>query len=346
MAEPANAALRVIVLTSTDQPSEAMFDDRVSYLTKPLRLSALRAKFGLGETALPAAYSSAAMMPPLERAAGARVLLVEDNPVNLEVGVGILEGFGCRVDTATDGVEALALHERGEYGAIFMDCQMPEMDGFAATAEIRQREAHSGRRTPIIALTASAIEGDREQCLAAGMDDYVAKPFTTEQMRAALLAWLKPAAPAEEARAKHESDRYEPGKYEYLSLVPLRATAAARSQPIDEAVLDNLAQLQREGRPDIVNRVITLFLENAPSLLRELQDAAARGDMALLHGACHALKASSANVGAVALAAHCEELEAMARLEAVSDAAARVQAIVEDYRRAQDALTARLPAVA
>jgi HPt (histidine-containing phosphotransfer) domain-containing protein len=160
-------------------------------------------------------------------------------------------------------------------------------------------------------------------------------------MRAALLAWLKPAAPAEETRAK-----YEPGKYEHLSLVPLRAAAAARSQPIDEAVLDNLAQLQREGRPDIVNRVITLFLENAPSLLRELQDAAARGDMVLLRGACHALKASSANVGAVALAAHCDELEAMARIEAVSDAAVRVQAIVEDYRRAQDALTARLPAVA
>jgi signal transduction histidine kinase/CheY-like chemotaxis protein len=350
-AEPANALLRVIVLTSTDQPSEAMFDDRVSHLTKPLRLSALRAEFGLGETALSAPYSPAATMPPVERAAGARVLLVEDNPVNLEVGVGILEGFGCKVDTATNGVEALALHERGEYGAIFMDCQMPEMDGFKATAEIRKREANSGHRTPIIALTASAIEGDREQCLAAGMDDYVAKPFTTEQMRAALLAWLRPAAPVEEARAHHESDKYEPGKYEagkyeHLSLVPSRAAAVARSQPIDEAVLNNLAQLQREGRPDIVNRVITLFLENAPSLLRELQDAAARGDMELLHGACHALKASSANVGAVALAAHCNELEAMARIETVSDAAARVAVIVEDYRRAQDALTARLPAVA
>jgi HPt (histidine-containing phosphotransfer) domain-containing protein len=120
----------------------------------------------------------------------------------------------------------------------------------------------------------------------------------------------------------------------------------ARVQAIDEAVLNNLALLQREGRPDILSRVITLFLETAPGLLRELQDGAARGDMASLRRASHALKASSANVGAVALAAHCEELEAMARAESVPDATARVAAIVEDYRRAQNALTARLPAVA
>src|SRR5205823_4952736 len=132
------------------------------------------------------------------------------------------------------------------------------------------------------------------------------------------------------AHRKPEADKPEPDKPDHLSLVPL--PTAGRHPPIDQAVLDNLALLQREGRPDIVSRIITLFLENAPSLLRELEDGAARGDMALLLRTCHALKASSANVGAVALAAHCEELEAMARIEAVSDAAARVTAIIEDYR--------------
>ena len=87
-------------------------------------------------------------------------------------------------------MEALESHARGDYRLILMDCQMPEMDGFQTASEIRRREAGSGRRVPIIALTASAIEGDREQCLAAGMDDYLPKPFTAEQMRSALVSWL------------------------------------------------------------------------------------------------------------------------------------------------------------
>jgi CheY-like chemotaxis protein len=131
---------------------------------------------------------------PQDEVAGTRVLLVEDNPVNLEVALALLENSGCEVDTASNGIEALENYEAGVYGVIFMDCQMPEMDGFEAAAEIRRRELGSGRRVPIIALTASAIEGDREQCLAAGMDDYLPKPFTATQMRSALLSWLTPAA--------------------------------------------------------------------------------------------------------------------------------------------------------
>jgi len=130
---------------------------------------------------------------PQDEVAGTRVLLVEDNLVNLEVALALLENSGCEVDTASNGIEALQSYEAGEYGVIFMDCQMPEMDGFEAAAEIRRREIGSGRRVPIIALTASAIEGDREQCLAAGMDDYLPKPFTATQMRSALLSWLNPA---------------------------------------------------------------------------------------------------------------------------------------------------------
>jgi signal transduction histidine kinase/CheY-like chemotaxis protein len=129
---------------------------------------------------------------PADGLAGARVLLVEDNPVNLEVALALLENCGCDVETATNGAEALESYRRGHYGLILMDCQMPEMDGFQAASEIRRLEGGSGRRVPIIALTASAIEGDREQCFAAGMDDYLPKPFTAEQMRSALLSWLSP----------------------------------------------------------------------------------------------------------------------------------------------------------
>ena len=120
-----------------------------------------------------------------------RVLLAEDNSINLEVAFGILENLGCDVDCASDGHEALKLHARRDYSLIFMDWQMPDLDGLQATVEIRRREAQSGQRVPIVALTASAIEGDREKCLAAGMDDYIPKPFTVEQIQATLAKWAR-----------------------------------------------------------------------------------------------------------------------------------------------------------
>src|SRR5438552_617965 len=348
-ADPANAELRLVMLTARDHEIDQMGDMRAyvaGSLTKPVRQSDLRQCLAMidGDIEPAAPASELPPIPPPEGVAGARVLLVEDNPVNLEVAVGILESFGCKVETATNGLEALDRYVNGEYGLIFMDCQMPEMDGFEATAEIRKQEAKSDRRTPIVALTASAIEGDREQCLASGMDDYVPKPFTTDQMRSALVTWLSSATRSG-------------AKRDHLTLVasarppapiptPAPAPAALPTEPIDDAVLNNLAQLQREGRPDIVNRVITLFLESAPALLNDLKDGAAKGDTAVLHRASHTLKSASANVGAALLSAHCRELEAMARTGPVADAAARVATIAEDYQQAQAALTARLPRVA
>jgi CheY-like chemotaxis protein len=113
-------------------------------------------------------------------------LVVEDNAVNLMVAVGILKSLGWRVETAVDGLEALAAYEHRHFDVIFMDCQMPKMDGFEATSEIRKREAAGAARTPIVALTASADTSFRERCLAAGMDDFVAKPFTRRQIEMAL----------------------------------------------------------------------------------------------------------------------------------------------------------------
>src|SRR5580704_2509945 len=319
-----------------------MMGGAIELTSEPGRGSNFRftARFGRQQEAdKPArtALGVAAPTVPPEGVAGTRVLLVEDNPVNLEVAVGILESFGCKVETATNGVEALDRYAGRQYGLIFMDCQLPGMDGFEATAAIRKQEAGSDRHVPIVALTASAIEGDREQCLAAGMDDYVPKPFTTEQMRAALATWLSPAR-----RGAGDVKR------DHLTLVVAAPPAAVPMpvEPIDDAVLDALAHLQREGRPDIVNRVITLFLESAPVLLTDLEEGVASGDTALLHRASHTLKSASANVGAALLSAHCKELETMARAGSVPDARSRVATIVEDYRRAQAALTARLPRVA
>ena len=117
------------------------------------------------------------------------VLVVEDSPVNQVVAVRTLERLGCECDVAADGREALEALSQRRYDAVMMDCQMPGMDGYEATAQLRRREA-GGRRTPVIAMTAHAMKGDAERCLAAGMDDYVAKPMRRELLLAALRRWI------------------------------------------------------------------------------------------------------------------------------------------------------------
>jgi CheY-like chemotaxis protein len=128
--------------------------------------------------------------PPV--AHGPRVLLAEDNLVNQTLALRMLEKLGCCVDVVGNGREAVAAAARGEYALIFMDCQMPEMDGFETTAAIRQGETGS-RRVPIVALTASAMQGDREACLAAGMDDYLSKPLDLRDMERMLRRWQESA---------------------------------------------------------------------------------------------------------------------------------------------------------
>jgi CheY-like chemotaxis protein len=256
------------------------------------------------------------------------VLLVEDSPVNLEVCLTILESMGCQVETAINGRQALDRYRHREFDLIFMDCQMPEMDGYETTTEIRRREAAFCRRTPIIALTGNVIEGAREKCLAAGMDDYLAKPFTLDQMKTMLISWLEPSSPAFN---KHRTS--------------LTASPAALGS-VDYRVLESLSTLQKDGRPDVAQQVVRLFFEAAADLLRDLQEGIAHNDAVRVHHASHALKSASANVGAVTLSSHCRELEAIAQSGAIAEAATIVAAIVEDYRAAELLLSARLPQVA
>jgi two-component system, sensor histidine kinase and response regulator len=167
-------------------------NSRVTVLRKPVRRSAL-------VEALLAARRPAAVTPPSKRpdATGfsARVLLAEDNLVNQEIASNILRRFGCSVDVVADGAAAVRAAAEQDYDVVLMDCQMPSMDGFTAAQAIRLNENQAGRRrTPIIALTANALAGDREACIAAGMDDYIAKPFAIDQLREKVRSWLKPAA--------------------------------------------------------------------------------------------------------------------------------------------------------
>jgi signal transduction histidine kinase/DNA-binding response OmpR family regulator len=196
-AEPRWDALRIVMLSSVRDDAPASLRDELrigSWLTKPVRQSALFAclRDALGRAAQPAPAERLSILDHGQSARdplGLKVLLVEDNPINKEMALAMLGSFACRTSVAEDGRQALEALERERFDIVLMDCQMPEVDGFAATAEIRRRESRNGRRVPIVALTAHAMDGDEARCIAAGMDDYLAKPFSLAALRAKLVRW-------------------------------------------------------------------------------------------------------------------------------------------------------------
>jgi CheY-like chemotaxis protein/HPt (histidine-containing phosphotransfer) domain-containing protein len=216
-------------------------------------------------------------------AAGAHVLVVEDNAVNQRVIEAMLGKRGYAVDCAGNGREALAMLAVGSYGLVFMDCQMPEMDGYEATAALRAREGGRGARLPVVAMTAHAMKGDRERCLAAGMDDYLSKPLRPEQLDAVLERRL--GAPGAVAPASPEPD-------------PSQAL-------VDEARV----RVFRDDYPEIVEQLVALFVDSTPPLLDELRTGAESGDGDAVRRAAHKLKGSCQNIGAGRMAARAARLE-------------------------------------
>ena len=260
---------------------------------------------------------------------GVRVLLAEDNVVNQEVAVSLLESLGCQVTSADNGEAAVSKLTAGSHDVVLMDCQMPRMDGFDATRAIRchEREAGTGR-IPIIALTANAMRGDRERCLAAGMDDFVSKPFRLDELRRTLERWVAQAPP--------------PGRP--ATSLAREASAPPPSQELDEQALAELAALRKPGGADLLGRVARLFREKTPALLSDIEDAARRRDGDALGAAAHSLKSSAACVGALGLAESCERLEHLARAGRVADAVESAPDVTARARRAIAELSARFDA--
>ncbi len=258
--------------------------------------------------------SPAAAVAADMRAAAPKILLVEDNAVNREVALGMLENLGCMTDAAENGRSAIEAIGSTSYDVVLMDCQMPVMDGLTATGEIRRREQRSGPgRVPIIALTANAMEGDRERCLAAGMDDFLSKPFTQGQLATLLRRWLA-------LRALPESEGRD------LSRLPL----------IDAGVLRNIAAL---ARPALLNSMIDLYLQHSPSLLAAIETAAANMQPDALFQAVHTLKSSTANLGGARLAMVAKECETLVRTGGATQAAPIVVRIRSEYQEFCAALT-------
>ncbi len=264
----------------------------------------------------------------------ARLLLVEDNPVNLLVAQKLLAALGFRSESEANGELALQRMMIEPFDLVFMDCQMPVLDGYSATRRWRTHENELGaqRRLPIVAMTANAMAGDRQRCLDAGMDDYLAKPVTREQLEACLQRWLpghvafltaRPAEPAGNAAASPES----------------AAAAAARAATPTFPVLDHsMLEELREIAGDETVRIISLFLEDAPRLIAALEKAAAAPDLDAMRDAAHTLKSSSANVGAMALSAAAKRVELGARAAKLDRPAVAVALVIAEYARARMAL--------
>lgn len=261
-----------------------------------------------------------------------RLLLVEDNPVNLAVGEKLLSVLGYSCDIAINGQIALEKMATGRYSLVLMDCQMPVLDGYSATREWRDQEVLQGStmRLPIVAMTANAMAGDRQRCLDAGMDDYLSKPVSREQLENCLQRWL-------------------PGRASFGARTPVQpvadANAAAVPSPprpaapsifpvLDHSMLDEL----REIAGDETVRIIGLFLEDAPRLIARLESASTIPDLEAMRDAAHTLKSSSANVGAMALSTAAKRVELGARAQKLDRPAVAVALVIAEYARARMAL--------
>ena len=271
----------------------------------------------------------------------ARVLVVEDNLVNQAVAVGMLQSLGCEVDVVRNGKEVLDALIRSSYDIVFMDCQMPEMDGFEATRIARKLEKEKKIRIGkdglkagsliIIALTADALAGVREQCLDAGMDDYLSKPFTKEQLRSLLAAWLpKKDLGGNKSMAEQKLPEKEGGGMAF--------SCVGEKSPLDGNALDQIRTLQQKGAPDLVGEVIQLYLTDAPRLKEAMEAAGLRGDGDGLRKAAHTLKSSSANIGALGLADLCRELERIGRQGKLENIEQVLSELEKEYHRVLTAL--------
>ena len=249
-----------------------------------------------------------------------RVLVAEDNESNLIVARAQLERMGLTVLTAGDGQQALEVLAAEPVDLVLMDCQMPVLDGYATTEALRRSEAGSERRVPVIALTANAMKGDRERCRAAGMDDYLAKPYGVDALQAILARWL----PVERRQAA--SVRTE---RQAASRRPLDAPMPAEpGLAIDRSAFDKIRALSPAGGDELVLQVVAAYLKAAERVLSRLEQGVGNDDGALLGKAAHALKSSSFNVGALSFAASCQAVE-----EAARDGLAALPACIDALRR-------------
>ncbi|HEY6619270.1 MAG TPA: two-component regulator propeller domain-containing protein [Steroidobacteraceae bacterium] len=312
--------LSFVSLGSSSAPGDSLLDVE---LTKPVRLAELhRALIGCSEDSTPlaertiASKKPAGMLPALH----GRILVVEDQPLNREVAIGMLASLGLEVETAHHGQQALDIVQSRSFDAILMDCEMPVMDGFSATRALRAREP-AGAHVPIIALTADVTGTGRAACLAAGMDDHLAKPFRRETLHGILARWL--------GEGKTES-----------TVAPAAAQdpASAGAPLLDGATLDALRALPRSGPKDMLTHIGELYLLDSRRLIATIEQSLESGNGPELARAAHAWRSYNGNVGANVLAQLCRDLEEAARAANYAGARATYTQIQALHSRVRDEL--------
>lgn len=338
-ADPEIASSRLIMLTSTYMPGNAEERAQAGILrcvNKPIRQSELREVITWALTADVAtkvvtgaagASGNSSATAPANQAGNlhGRVLLAEDNPVNQEVAKAMLGSLGLELEIANNGEEALALVAKQDFDIVLMDCHMPVMDGYQATAALREHEAAGARRLPVVALTANAMDGDRNQCLAAGMDDYLSKPYTKKQLQQMLSRWLQ-AAPAEMEKTGATSPQA-------AAVADTSATASPAEPAIDMKVLDQYREFDPSGGLSLAHQIMQVYRDSSGETVQQVGRAIAEGDAETMRRSAHTLKSSSANVGAMALSALFKQLEILGKEARLDEAAPLFDAAQQEYGR-------------
>jgi len=324
---PGLSALPRVMLTSADTGIDTQALQRAGisrYLSKPVRRADL---LWLIHSALNAPVTDAAT--PFNSAPSAdlrgTVLLVEDNFINQGVAQAMLSKLGLKSQIANNGQEAVERASKYDFDLVLMDCQMPVMDGYEATKAIRALPDGRGAALPILALTANAMQDDRQKCLSAGMDGFLAKPFTLPELRATLLCWLP------------ESD--EPRSVTAaLSIVNTPVADGPSGAPaVNETTLRALQALDQSAgggfASGLVGDLLRAFLGAAPAQWGRVEAAVQAGDTEALRRAAHGLKSSTGNLGAERLSAHYRELEAYGNEGAIAAARAALPAVLHEHGR-------------
>jgi CheY-like chemotaxis protein/HPt (histidine-containing phosphotransfer) domain-containing protein len=312
-------AMPLVMLTSMGRRDGSQLQaDFAAYLTKPIKQSQLyEVLLGVfaGQPIQKPATAEAQFDRTLASRVPIKILLAEDNAVNQKYALNLLKRMGYdRVDVAANGLEVIDALNRRRYHVILMDMQMPEMDGLEATRFVR-RDIPLDLQPRIVAMTANAMQGDREACLAAGMDDYVSKPVQVKELQLALERW---------------------GKQALKSLKP--PTQAPNEPVLDANVLGDLRDLAEADEPSVLNEMIDLFFNEAAPLMTGMAQALAEQNANNLRQAAHSLKGSSNTLGARKLAALCAELERMGRDQNMHNAHSVLAQVRVEYERVAAAL--------
>ena len=268
---------------------------------------------------------AAATAPRVERR-GVRVLLAEDNAVNRKVALGMLKKLGFTADSVADGEQVLSALSERTYDLVLMDCQMPVMDGYEAARRIRALEKPGGKRIPVVAMTAYAMSGDRERCIEAGMDDYLAKPISIEALSAALASWL----PHREGPGGTDGSprRSEPP-------TPRKETETCSKSAVwrKDELLNRLL-----GDEEMTREILEAFLEDIPREIDSLTAAVAVGNTPTVELLAHTIKGAAGNVGSEGLRSAAFEMESAAKKGDLSGAQALLKSIRQEFEHLKAAI--------